>query len=615
MAAYTNISKQNFTSMDALSQSISDIPSVKVSITQQTLDHPFDVTLVVEDGKEFKAHRRVLSEASLFFEKLLNSDMKESNEGVVRLEMLSERNMRDVLEFIYTDSVQISAEDNAIELIAAADYLVLPNLKDNAEKVLEENLNTHNSISTYYLAKTYGCRKLINLSKSFICSKFAAVAKTEEFLNLPTEEVKMWISNDKIDVSAEEDVFKIILKWINQDKEERKKYFVELFREVRLAYVSRDFLQKDLVTNDLVNNNEGCMKLVRAAMKIINPSKYQHLNVKPRKSLEIPVIVVYVKGFIQEDQILCCYYPREGTWSRFRSTVPPGTQQVISCRGQVYFISQPGNSLLCYDSFSNCWTSLPYKEQRTLHKVFVGNEDDIYALVSENQISCPECVSLSFQGISPPCSKRHLSFLMKYKPETNSWEDITSFDLGSRVGICVLAKDNFIYFIGGYARDRHKTLSDVDRYDVNTDRWEKIADLQEPRTGACSSTAYGSIFIAGGLNANNKTSTTCEVYDDARKRWQFTASARKVPCVCFPFSADGKLYALDSFFNSKIIECFDPVSNLWRDVTEIPLEKFLVNPMSRHFFIVTCCSMRVFKGSRDFLQNAAFPENGCKRLM
>ena len=41
--------------------------------------NPYDVTLIVKDGKEFKAHRQVLSEASPFFEKLLSSDMNEKN--------------------------------------------------------------------------------------------------------------------------------------------------------------------------------------------------------------------------------------------------------------------------------------------------------------------------------------------------------------------------------------------------------------------------------------------------------------------------------------------------------------------------------------------------------
>ena len=146
--------------MAASIQSTGDVPSRKqIFDPQETLDHAFDITLVVEVGKEFKAHRRVLSEASPFFEKLLNSDMRESNEGVVRLEMLTELCLRDILEFIYTGSVQISAEDNAQDLIEMADYLILPKLKALAEKCLIKKLklNDSNSLSIYYFAERYRC--------------------------------------------------------------------------------------------------------------------------------------------------------------------------------------------------------------------------------------------------------------------------------------------------------------------------------------------------------------------------------------------------------------------------------------------------------------------------
>ena len=45
-----------------------------------------DVTLVTKDDKEFKAHRNVLSAASPFFFKLLQSDMKENRERIVQFE-------------------------------------------------------------------------------------------------------------------------------------------------------------------------------------------------------------------------------------------------------------------------------------------------------------------------------------------------------------------------------------------------------------------------------------------------------------------------------------------------------------------------------------------------
>ena len=84
-------------------------------------DRPCDITLVVSDGKEFKAHRDVLVESSPFFEKLLNTDMKETRKGVIRLEILSDSVMEDILEFIYTGAVEILPQQNAQQLIASAD--------------------------------------------------------------------------------------------------------------------------------------------------------------------------------------------------------------------------------------------------------------------------------------------------------------------------------------------------------------------------------------------------------------------------------------------------------------------------------------------------------------
>ena len=64
----------------------------------------------------------------------------------------------------------------------------------------------------------------------------------------------------------------------------------------------------------------------------------------------------------------------------------------------------------------------------------------------------------------------HFHYITTYKPESNSWEHATSFDMGSRVKICVVAKDNFIYFLGGLTRsgDELIILADVERYDLST---------------------------------------------------------------------------------------------------------------------------------------------------
>ena len=58
--------------------------------------------------------------------------MKENKQGVIGLEILTNSQMADILEFIYIGKIQISTQEQAENLIIAADYLFLSNLKQKA---------------------------------------------------------------------------------------------------------------------------------------------------------------------------------------------------------------------------------------------------------------------------------------------------------------------------------------------------------------------------------------------------------------------------------------------------------------------------------------------------
>ena len=118
-------------------------------ISRISLIEPCDITLVVKDGKQFLVHGKVLSKASPFFEKLLDSDMKESNERVIRLPTITKSQMADILRFIYSGSILISSQENAESLLETADFLLLSNLKTIAEKFLEQRITVTDSILRY----------------------------------------------------------------------------------------------------------------------------------------------------------------------------------------------------------------------------------------------------------------------------------------------------------------------------------------------------------------------------------------------------------------------------------------------------------------------------------
>lgn len=592
----------------------------------------FDITLVVKNGKELKAHQDILSEASPYFEKLLNSGMKESREGVICLETYTEDAIKALLEFIYTGNVPTWSHEIAIDLFIIGDYLLLPSLKSHAEKFLLslETLTTSNCLSTYSFAEKYKLSELKSKTKSFVHANFLMIAKSREFLKLSNTEVELWVSKDEINVNDEGDVFGIILAWISWDYTGRKKYFADLFRQVRLVYMSRDSLYRDVLTNDLVQCSEGCTALVKQAMKRLPCRNNDLFHVRPRRSLEVPVIVVCAEMYV------LCYFPRENRWCELASNITTHLREceMASCGGKLYFfhLIQLARdlyemSVLRYDSLSNCWDSLPYKEDRYLKQIFARNDREIYALVTE---ACCECENLSciccraIRG-EPPNSRRKklMSHLTKYIPESNSWVDVASFDFGLREGICVVTKGNVIYFIGGgvLMQRMDKSLRDTERYDLATNRWDKVADIQEDRMFACGAACHDKIFVVGGINRQGGMVTkTCEVYDEHTNEWHFIASLISRPAVLSSIvCVDDKLYIvggccdLDGNQTGKL-QCYDPLVNEWTEDIQIPVGRKGSKNSLRYYS--NACSMRVFREFVDNLDNSSTRRHGglCDKL-
>ena len=89
------------------------------------------------------------------------------------------------------------------------------------------------------------------------------------------------------------------------------------------------------------------------------------------------------------------------------------------------------------------------------------------------------------------------------------------------------------------------TLAVVDRYDLISNTWDKIADIQERRSKAYGAAGHGKIFIAGGYNGTIDLES-CEVYHEATNESHFRASLKKSSCLSALLCVYSNLYALKS---------------------------------------------------------------------
>ena len=508
-------------------------------------DYLCDITLVSIDNVEFKAHRNVLSAASPYFDKLLQSNMKENREGIVRFEEISGSVLKDVLEFIYSGTVDVTQE-NAEKLIAAGNYLIIPGLKTASGRVLEREMSHINCISTFYLAEKYDCDEFITNSRLFIHENIVTVAKLDEFLLLEAKEIERWISSDEITVKEEADVFKIILDWINHRKSERKAAFEELFRHVRLSFLSRNCLE-DVVTNELVRENLACVKLVMdAAMKMATLIDEDHLPQLSRKGQETRVIVA------RGGKNCFCYFPEENLWKRLPDGLKDkrvSSNQMIKFRNQLFIFSEYDDTER-YDPAFNVWSELNLYRGSAKLVVLKG---EIYA------------VEVSIYNTN--------TTIKKYNVKRCTWETLISSCEGCRENACVIAAGSHLYLFGGNISHREKYVATAERFDTVENKWEEIVDMHEGRSDAFGVAAENKIFVAGGLR-NGKKLKTCEIYNISTNEWQLVAKLNVPRFYGSMVCLNGKLYVLggenDRNQNERSVECFDPANEQWIHETTIP---------------------------------------------
>ena len=535
---------------------------------QRRQNYLCDITLVAKEGNEFKAHKNILSAASPFFSKLFNSDMREKEEGVIRFEEISESILGVILKFIYTGSIKVNIE-NAMNLIMAADYLLLESLKVIAGRFLEKKMSTDNCISTFHFAEKYRCEELVLCSTKFIQDNFTSVAESDEFLNLEAEEVEKWISSENVLVEAEEDVFRVIVNWVEQNKRERKDKFEQLFRHVRLVLLSRDFLFSDIVTNELVTEHFSILRRVTDAIKLVRASS-EDTQIQPaRRRLQTHAIVV------RGGKKTYCYLPEKDEWKRLADGLSEDrnhTTQMINFRDQLFsFPRSRYADTERYDPVFNSWMVL--------------------------RLSCPfEKVSLAvlngkIHAVYRP-GRGAIPVIERYDVELCTWETLSSsqnFHYSDES--CVVAFGNCLYVLGGCSKK-------AGRFDTVENKWEDIASMQTGMNSAFGVAIQGKIFVCDRF-------CDCAVYEVSTNEWQTMASLRKWKVdsrflLRSVVSLNQTLHAVGTVranFSLKpdemiVVKSYDPKLNKWIQKTSIPINK----SSDEETYSFQCATLKLSKG-------------------
>lgn len=517
----------------------------------------WDVILEVgsgEDQARLKAHKNVLCAASPFFFNALNSDMKEKEEGVIRLEETSKAIMEGVLEFMYTGHVEVSKE-NVYELFTKADYFILPSLKSFCSNFIIDILCFSNCITAYYFAMSYEWEELVKETRAFILSNFVAVAETEDFLNLSCKQVEEWISSDEIIVDAEEKVFEIVLKWTERDESRKQQHFLDLFQHVRCVYLSRDYLFQVILAHPFVRENSECSALILDTMKLaFDGTEECFFSQSPRNCLKSYEDTIVACG---EGRVLC-YLPSSKVWFKLQNmkqSHKSPDHAVCVCHGKLYAIGGLGSNVVeRYEPSLNLWNLVKDPDIVTHSSAAVTLQGFLYLLGGNNS------------------QHRLQNTVQKYNPDSNLWQAVTPLS-SPRRRVCAVADGSYLYAIGG-SDSTNQYLDIVERYDPRNNTWDKLPSMLARRADAGGAAIKQKVFVFGGLQEEATDSDPCEMYDPATNMWSGIPSLAVPRQITSAVSFKGRIFVMvhdgDRYWFNMSLQVYDVEQNQWEPCTDLP---------------------------------------------
>ncbi|XP_056630797.1 kelch-like protein 10 [Diorhabda sublineata] len=496
-----------------------------------------DATIVLDDGAEIPVHRAILCACSSYFRALFTTTLHNREKHRVHLPGVTSEMLQKLLVYIYLRKLDINHE-NVYSLLITADYLSILGVLELCCKFLKENLTPKNCIGILKFAKNYFCTDLANDTWKYIMRNFAEIAnESNEILALSFPEIQEIINSDDLNVKSEDIVWELVLKWIDQDPEGRKKHIVALMKCIRLGLLDTQFFLERVKEHPYVSSSEESRPMIIETLKFLY-------------DLEM---ITHRDGEVITPEIARPRVPHEilfaiGGWSG----------------------GSPTNFIETYDTRADRWVKVEEVDPtgpRAYHGTAVVGFK-IYVIGG-------------FDGMD------YFNSCRCFDAVTKCWKEIAPMH-GRRCYVSTAVLGDLIYAMGGY--DGHHRQNTAEKYDHKTNQWSLIAPMNMQRSDASACNLNGKIYITGGFNGQ-ECMHSAEVYDPEFNQWSLISPMRSrrsgVSCMAY----HNQVYVIGGFNGISRMcsgEKFNPQTNTWSPIPDMynPRSNFAVEVVDDMIFAI-----------------------------
>ncbi|XP_022796859.1 kelch-like protein 12 [Stylophora pistillata] len=518
-------------------------------------------TTIRAQGQDFPAHRCVLSAASSYFRAMFSSHLRERESGLVELQEIKSATFGDVIWFIYTGEVSTTFA-SAQDLVMAADYLIMPSLKEKAAVFLKSKLDASNCMALESFASRYNCETLKQAAVTYKVNNFVRVTRSEDFRKLDVNKVKDLICMDEINVAEEEEVYEATMAWVKHDLPSRECLLPELLECVRWFSMSKYSMRK-ILHEELIRKNLTCTRLVVDALDlVVFPACSQDSSQRSRLSLDGYENVVILTGTEVDfpEETSDCFVPASNTWVSLPNIPIPHVHHGAAVCGGVLYVMGGSESapICCFNPKKNEWNTLDLMSRRKGCTVTSLNEE-LYVIGGE----------YSWRDVQI------------YNPVLNKWRQGGSMETSRAEHSAVVLQGHIFVFAGHNGVD---CLNSAERYNPLTDQWTEISSMSNVRRSAAAVEVGTKVFVFGGYadNVLGAIEPSCEIFDSSTNQWSLEPSLRlpragsgivSIGDTVYVFGGEGVVYDDEEEYLKEDlgdVQCFDIGTNRWHRVSFIP---------------------------------------------
>ena len=517
-----------------------------------------DVTIKVEN-KIFPANRMVLSCYSKFFEKTFQVEMKEKYENSVTIPNISTKSTQIIIKFIYTGEIAID-NGNVMDLLSAADYLLMDDVKQYCFAFLASILNSENCFEILSKAQLYENYSLESKTYAYINDNFANIIETNTLNDLPIKDLISCLKNIDRKIISELLVYQTIINWTKREEFSRKNKFVKLFQLLKLDELPHDFLMTVVVQESLVKENLVCLSSVMDAMIFFQNNERLRINGSKLfcfGGVKNPSGVFLVQDFLTRDEIKIPSLPAKVL--NHASICFNRTVYFFGALDQSNDIDVNINKVwqLRLDSKPLKWEQIASLNENRWFTVAVVYQDTLVVVGGSNGhkvIYSGEC----------------------YVKLINQWQAIPSLNC-ARSGHQLVVCNDYLYALGGW--NFSSTLSSVEWLSSLADKWQYGEPMQTSRKWFAAVNYQNCIYVIGGkIQEGDNVLSTTEKYNPIERRWTFVCELNFARYSHTASVLQNKIFVVGGCNSNgtaiKEIECYDTITNNWSVVEKTDFELF-----------------------------------------